>query len=113
MADHDPSGGSVLTTLLKSGGALIQSSAVTALVRKKDQADVLASQGIKTSTFRDLDDSEHLRRVAAEHDVVIHTASGFHLGSALALIEGLGRRKTQKGGKFHYIHVRWCLVRVA
>jgi putative NADH-flavin reductase len=107
MTDHEPSGGSVLTTLLKSGGALVQSSAVTALVRKKDQADILASQGIKTSIFRDLDDSEHLSRVATEHDVVIHSASGFHLSSALALIEGLGQRKTQKGCKVHYIHVRW------
>ncbi|KAJ4142706.1 hypothetical protein NW754_010149 [Fusarium falciforme] len=97
-------GGSVLTTLLKSGVALVQSSAVTALVRKKDQADILASQGIKTSIFRDLDDSEHLRRVATEHDVVIHTASGFHLGSALALIEGLSQRKAKKGGNVHYIH---------
>ncbi|WAO89105.1 Epimerase domain-containing protein [Fusarium falciforme] len=97
-------GGSVLTTLLKSGVALVQSSAVTALVRKKDQADILASQGIKASIFRDLDDSEHLRRVATEHDVVIHTASGFHLGSALALIEGLSQRKANKGGNVHYIH---------
>ncbi|KAL2687787.1 hypothetical protein Neosp_005356 [[Neocosmospora] mangrovei] len=97
-------GGSVLTTLLKSGSVPIQPSAVTALVRKKDQADILATQGIKTSIFRDLDDSAHLKCVAAEHDVVIHTASGFHLGSALALIEGLGQRKIQNGGKVHYIH---------
>ncbi|RSL81444.1 hypothetical protein CEP51_005825 [Fusarium floridanum] len=97
-------GGSVLTTLLKSGSALIQPSAITALVRKKDQADILASQDIKTSIFRDLDDLEHLKLVAADHDVVIHAASGFHLGSALALIEGLGQRKIQNGGKVHYIH---------
>ncbi|RSL68253.1 hypothetical protein CEP53_002609 [Fusarium sp. AF-6] len=97
-------GGSVLTTLLTSGSVLVQPSAITALVRKKEQADVLASQDIKTSIFRDLDDSEHLKLAAAEHDVVIHAASGFHLGSALALIEGLGERKMLKGGKVHYIH---------
>ncbi|RSL65929.1 hypothetical protein CEP54_003962 [Fusarium duplospermum] len=97
-------GGSALTTLLTSGSALAQPSAITALVRKKDQADILASQGVKTSIFPDLDDSEHLKLAAAEHDVVIHAASGFHLGSALALIEGLGQRKIHKGGKVHYIH---------
>ncbi|KAJ4328316.1 hypothetical protein N0V84_001187 [Fusarium piperis] len=97
-------GGSVLTTLLRSDSAFVHPSAVTALVRKKGQAEILASQGIKTSIFRDLDDSEHLKRVATEHDVVIHAASGFHLGSALALIEGLSQRKIQKGDKVHYVH---------
>ncbi|KAM0428923.1 hypothetical protein ACHAPT_006723 [Fusarium lateritium] len=97
-------GGSVLTALLESKSALVQHSAITALVRKKEQADSFASQGIKTLMFRDLDDSEHLKLAAAKHDVVIHAASGFHLGSALALIEGLGHRKTKQGGNVHYIH---------
>ncbi|KAM5375223.1 hypothetical protein ACJZ2D_006175 [Fusarium nematophilum] len=92
-------GGSVLTTLLNSQDALVQKSSITALVRKKEHADLLAAKGVTPVLFRDLSESEHLRDVASEQDVVIHAASGFHLGSAVALIEGLGRRKMRTGGR--------------
>lgn len=55
--------------------------------------------------FSGLDDSEHLKRVAAVHDIVIHTACGFHTGSAQALMEGLAERKKKTGNDAHYIHV--------
>ncbi|KAH7002285.1 hypothetical protein EDB80DRAFT_720351 [Ilyonectria destructans] len=97
-------GGSVLSTLLASSNPLIQDLSITALVRKQQQADVLEVRGVKPVVFRDLDDVEHLTSVASEHDVVIHTASGFHLGSALALISGLGARKKETGAGVHYIH---------
>lgn len=35
---------------------------------------------------------------------MIHTASGFHPGSATALIKGLAKRKTAVGGEPRYIH---------
>ncbi|KAH7143668.1 hypothetical protein EDB81DRAFT_501355 [Dactylonectria macrodidyma] len=97
-------GGSVLSTLLSSTNPLLQQLSISALVRKQQQAEVLQTKGVKAVVFRDLDDAELLTRVASEHDVVIHTASGFHLGSASALIKGLGLRRAGTGGKVHYIH---------
>jgi hypothetical protein len=41
----------------------------------------------------------------------VHTASGFHTTSALALIEGLRERKKATGKEMHYIHVRPHLQR--
>ncbi|KAF4471049.1 nad dependent epimerase dehydratase family [Fusarium albosuccineum] len=97
-------GGSVLAALLKSQDTLVQQLSITALVRKKEQADILNSKGVNTVIFRDLDDSEDLKDLAAEHDVVIHTASGFHRRFAVALVKGLGQRKARDGSKVHYIH---------
>ncbi|CAM1509033.1 Fc.00g027720.m01.CDS01 [Cosmosporella sp. VM-42] len=99
-----PSGGSVLTALLSSSNRLIQQRSITALVRKQNQADILAAKGVTPVLFRDLDDVDHLRTVASEHDVVIHTASGFHLESAKALVEGLGERKAETRREVHFIH---------
>lgn len=62
--------------------------------------------GVTPVLFRDLDDSEFLAAAASEHDIVIHTASGFHLGSALALVAGLGARKKATGSLVHYVHVK-------
>ncbi|KAH7159659.1 hypothetical protein B0J13DRAFT_110385 [Dactylonectria estremocensis] len=97
-------GGSVLSTLLSSTNPLCQQLNITALVRKQQQAELLQANGVRTVIFRDLDDAELLTRVASEHDLVIHTASGFHLGSASALISGLGLRRAETGAKVHYIH---------
>ncbi|KAF7535574.1 hypothetical protein G7Z17_g13180 [Cylindrodendrum hubeiense] len=97
-------GGSVLSTLLASSNPLIQQLSITALVRKQQQADALLVKGVNAVVFRDLDDAEHLTSVASAHDVVIHAASGFHLGSATALIAGLGARRVETGASVHYIH---------
>lgn len=51
-----------------------------------------------------MDQSDVLQRAASQHDIVIHTATGFHTGSAKALILGLGDRKKNTGNSVHYIH---------
>ncbi|OCK84964.1 hypothetical protein K432DRAFT_431910 [Lepidopterella palustris CBS 459.81] len=60
--------------------------------------------GVDPILFKDLDDSETITKAASEHDIVIHTASGFHSGSAKALILGLGERKRSTGKDIYYIH---------
>ncbi|KAF5489037.1 Uncharacterized protein CGCS363_v012707 [Colletotrichum siamense] len=96
-------GGTVLHQLLNSTYPEIKSLSITVLVRKQEQVDLLKQKGINAVLFNGLDDSEQLRKAASEHDYVIHTPSGFHTGSAVALIEGLGDRKKQTSKKVYFI----------
>ncbi|KAL8371166.1 hypothetical protein RB595_001149 [Gaeumannomyces hyphopodioides] len=97
-------GGTVLTTLLASSEPAIKASSISALVRKEEQAAVLRGLGVEPILFKGLDDVDALRRAAAEHDAVIHTASSQHDASAVALIRGLGDRKKATGKETHFIH---------
>ena len=87
--------------------------------------DKIKELGVNPIEIRDLDDVETIQKAAREHDgksslvlysfgkapiyfyhlVVIHMASGFHSGSAEALIRGLAERKKKVGREVHYIHV--------
>ncbi|KAK2026332.1 NAD dependent epimerase/dehydratase [Colletotrichum zoysiae] len=97
-------GGSVLSQLLNSSYPEIRNLDITALVRKQEQADLLKQKGVKAIVFDGLDDSDFLRKTAGEYDYVIHTPTGFHTSSAVALIEGLAQRKMQTGKDVHFIH---------
>ncbi|TIC90546.1 Uncharacterized protein CH35J_011860 [Colletotrichum higginsianum] len=98
-------GGTVLSQLLNTSNPQIKGLSITALVRKQEQADLLKQKGVDAVVFRGLDDSEFLRKTASEYDYVIHTPTGFHTASAVALIEGLAERKRQTGRDVHFIHV--------
>ncbi|RFU29850.1 hypothetical protein B7463_g6514, partial [Scytalidium lignicola] len=97
-------GGSVLSTLLSSSRGYTSSHSISALVRDEDKAKVLIEKGVKPILFKSLDESEVLKKAASEHDVVIHTASGFHTESARSLILGLAERKKQTRNEVYYIH---------
>jgi nucleoside-diphosphate-sugar epimerase len=45
-----------------------------------------------------------LIEAASKHDIVIHTASGFHTEAAKALVTGLGQRKAATGNDVYYFH---------
>lgn len=99
----------MLHQLLNSTYPEIKNLSITVLVRKQEQVDLLKQKGINAVLFNGLDDSEQLRKAASEHDYVIHTPSGFHTGSAVALIEGLGDRKKQTGKEVYFVQVsHWC-----
>ncbi|KAI5458593.1 hypothetical protein BGZ63DRAFT_391697 [Mariannaea sp. PMI_226] len=97
-------GGAVLSALLTSSNPAIQALSITTPVRRKEQFEVLEALGVHPVIFRDLDDVDFLSERASEHDVVIHTASGFHLASAMALVGGLGLRRRSTERDVHYIH---------
>ncbi|KAK1999475.1 NAD dependent epimerase/dehydratase [Colletotrichum falcatum] len=97
-------GGSVLSQLLNSSHPQIRSLDITALVRKQEQANLLKQKGIEAVVYEGLDDSDFLKKTASEYDYVIHTPTGFHTGSAVALIEGLAQRKLLTGKDVHFIH---------
>jgi uncharacterized protein YbjT (DUF2867 family) len=98
-------GGSFLAQLLASTDPRIKELSFSTLVRKQEQADVLAAQGVNAILFSGLDDTDFLRRVASEHDIVIHSAHGFHTASSKALIEGLAERKKATGQDVFFIQV--------
>ncbi|KAF6834529.1 BNR repeat domain-containing protein [Colletotrichum musicola] len=97
-------GGTVLSQLLDSSIPAIGDVSITVLVRKQEQADLLREKGLNAVLFNGLDDSDQLRAAASEHDYIIHTPTGFHTGSAVALIEGLGERSQKTGKDVHFIH---------
>ncbi|KAG7042493.1 NAD dependent epimerase/dehydratase [Colletotrichum scovillei] len=69
-------GGTVLAQLLKSTFSNVQALSVSALVRHQDQADLLAQKGVIPILFESLDETDVLRKLASEHDAVIHVTSG-------------------------------------
>ncbi|TQN63843.1 hypothetical protein CSHISOI_11578, partial [Colletotrichum shisoi] len=71
-------GGTVLSQLLNTSNPQIKGLAITALVRKKEQADLLRQRGVDAVVFQGPDDSEFLRKTASQYDYVIHTPTGFH-----------------------------------
>ncbi|KAK7413076.1 hypothetical protein QQX98_008024 [Neonectria punicea] len=97
-------GGSVLSHLLDSSEFTIKPDAITAVVRRPEDATVLKDKGIGTLLVRDLDDLETLTHAASSYDVVINASTGFHTASAKALITGLGNR-TDISKEVHFIHV--------
>lgn len=61
------SGGSVLSDLIATQGGP-RNHVISALVRRHEQAQILASHGINPILFESLDDSELLIRLASEND---------------------------------------------
>ncbi|SPO05467.1 related to NAD dependent epimerase/dehydratase family protein [Cephalotrichum gorgonifer] len=99
-------GGTVLTQLKTSELKEVKSLAVTALVRKQGQADLLRDKGVDAVVLPGgLDDTEGLANLASQHDVVVQAAYGYHPASAEALISGLARRQKERGGSPFYVQV--------
>lgn len=98
-------GGSILSHLQSSANQAIRDLQISVLVRNDSRAEYFSSVGFKVYTIQDLDDVDAIKAAASEHDVVIHTASGYHTASARALIQGLGmRKKLNSDANLYYIH---------
>ncbi|KAH8763949.1 hypothetical protein F5882DRAFT_383431 [Hyaloscypha sp. PMI_1271] len=98
-------GGSVLSTLLDSRQLSKPEISISVLLRGEEKAKLYEAKGLKTFLFNSLDETGLLREVARQHDIAIHTASGFHTSSAIALIRGLADRAKETGNPVHYIHI--------
>ncbi|OIW25341.1 NAD dependent epimerase/dehydratase [Coniochaeta ligniaria NRRL 30616] len=97
-------GGSVLAGLQASSNVSIKELSISALVRKQTQADILKTMGVNPILFKDFSDTEFVKKVASEHDIVLNTAVSFNPGSAKAFILGLAERQKATGKEVHYIH---------
>ncbi|KAI9146905.1 hypothetical protein HJFPF1_13476 [Paramyrothecium foliicola] len=98
-------GGTVLARLLASSSSEIRELQISVLVRKQEHADAYASKGLSPILFRDLNDTEALRRAAGEHDIIIHTADSTNPRAVEAFVLGLSDRakKTSKVGQFLHL----------
>ncbi|OLN86184.1 hypothetical protein CCHL11_04159 [Colletotrichum chlorophyti] len=108
-------GGSVLHHLLTHPAltsTFTSSSPITLPLRGgPDRAAILtAAYGprVRPVPSTSLDDLEPLTALAAQHDIVVNAASGFHPPSAEALVRGLAKRKTQTGRPTWMIHTSGC-----
>ncbi|KAF8850555.1 NAD(P)-binding protein [Acephala macrosclerotiorum] len=97
-------GGAVLAQILESTPDVLAKHQISVLIRGKEKVAVFEKMGVKPILFNSLDETEFLRKLASEYDIIIHTASGFHTASAKALVTGLGDRRKQTGKEVHYIH---------
>jgi nucleoside-diphosphate-sugar epimerase len=98
-------GGTILSHLLSSPNPATKDLEISVLTRDDDRAKSFSSANLKVHTIHDLDDSAAIIAAASENDIAIHTASGYHHGSAKALIEGLAKRKEENpNAEVYYIH---------
>ncbi|KAH8422245.1 uncharacterized protein LDX57_000003 [Aspergillus melleus] len=97
-------GGTVLTQLLNSTIPQIQSLAISVLIRKKEQADIYQSKGVTPVIFNGLEATEDIRRIASEHDIVIHAADSTSPAAAEALILGLADTQDSSKPKY-FLHI--------
>ncbi|OJK04582.1 hypothetical protein ASPACDRAFT_38142 [Aspergillus aculeatus ATCC 16872] len=98
-------GGTVLYQLLQLAEAQPAKLSITTVVRRSEQADLLASKGVQTTLVSGLDDADGLARAASSHDIVVNVATGFHVAATKALIQGLSKRREQTGRDVHFLHL--------
>lgn len=88
-------GRTVLSQLLTSTEAGLQSLTVDLLVRRRHQAELLHSiygYRIKTVHWAGLDDVQSIETIASNYDIVVNAGSGFITAGAKAFVDGLARR---------------------
>jgi hypothetical protein len=75
------------------------------LVRKPAQAEAYQAQGITPVLFEDFNDIKHLREIAGEYNIIIHTADSTNAEAVEALIQGLADRanRTDRHGQFFHL----------
>ncbi|KAH8163078.1 hypothetical protein CIB48_g5152 [Xylaria polymorpha] len=100
-------GGTVLSQFLASSIAEIRNASLSVLVRKQEQADKYASQGVTPYLLAGLEDVEAVRQLASEFDIIVHAADSTNPAAAEALIYGLrdGAQKSGSSMKPCFIHL--------
>lgn len=92
-------GGTILHFLLRSPHPTLRKSTISVLIRGEDRAQKLKEaygERIQPIVFAGLDDTEHVAKVASEHDIVISAALGYHTAGATALVRGLAARLSKQ-----------------
>jgi nucleoside-diphosphate-sugar epimerase len=88
------------------GELLAEGYPVTTLVRREEARASLEKLGTKT-ILGSIDDSDVIRKAAADADIVIHTATADHLPSAISVLDGIAER-AKAGKSTIYIHTSGC-----
>lgn len=96
----------MLSKLRSSDREDIKTIAVTAVVRKESQANILDETGVTLVVLLGgLDDADRLADLASQHDIVVQAAFGCHPASVEPLIRGLEMRQEATGSSSFYIQV--------
>ena len=75
---------------------------VTGFVRRKEHADQIKASGASV-VMGDLNDRDAIADQAAQHDIILHTATADHLPSVEAILDGI-RHRAQQGRMTVFIH---------
>lgn len=98
-------GGSILSTLQKEANTISNEPLeFSVLIRNPSAQAKFDAHGVRSILFQGLDDLDAVRAAAAEHDVVVNTASASHDQSARAIVEGLAQRQKATGIQTVLIH---------
>ncbi|KAK0302338.1 hypothetical protein LTR82_017908, partial [Friedmanniomyces endolithicus] len=100
-------GGSILAHLVKSDHSAVKDITITCLVRGTDRVAKLNTtygRRVHPVLCKDLDDIDRTIEIASQHDVIINTTLGYHPASAVALVQGLTKRKQTTGKDVYIIH---------
>ncbi|OQD73586.1 hypothetical protein PENDEC_c014G05107 [Penicillium decumbens] len=97
-------GGTILSKLRSSQDERVKTSQIDVLIRGEDKVSLFENLGVKAITFQSLDETDFIRKVSSNYDVIINTASASHAASAVAMISGLHDRERATGQKTHFIH---------
>ncbi|TPX10122.1 uncharacterized protein E0L32_001319 [Thyridium curvatum] len=100
-------GGTILNTLVRASDPVLSRSPIFALVRGQDRvAAFKAAYGdrVQVVFLEDLEDSKAVTATAAQYDIIINSAPGFHPTFALNLLEGLAQRKASTGRDAWLVH---------
>ncbi|KAJ4302775.1 hypothetical protein N0V90_001666 [Kalmusia sp. IMI 367209] len=100
-------GGTVLSVLLHQPTYPLEHTTITCLVRSNDCANILLrayGEGVNIVVRNSLDDTEIATEIASKHDIVINCAPSSHAPAAIALMEGLAKRRRKTGRDVWMLH---------
>lgn len=75
------------------------------LVRSPEHVEAYLSNDITPVLFKDLKDEKVLRQIAADYDIIIHTADSTNPAAVQALIQGLADRAKRTGRAGDFFHL--------
>ena len=104
-------GGTILHHLLTSPSPSLKSLSISILIRGADRASSLTQKygdRISCILFTDLSDTETIKSICSNHDIIINAGSGYHPASAEAMVRGLALRKESTGNQTWMIHTSGC-----
>ncbi|KAJ4383161.1 hypothetical protein N0V86_001203 [Didymella sp. IMI 355093] len=104
-------GGTVLSQLLSSTEASLQSLRIDLLVRREHQGELLRNvygERINIIYWTGLDDTQFIEEIAAQYDIIINAGTGFNTEGAKAFVDGLAHRVKTGQAVPWMLHISGC-----
>lgn len=97
----------MLSILLHQPSYPLEHATITCLVRSNECASILLrayGEDVNIVVRNSLDDTEIATEIASKHDIVINCAPSDHAPAAIALMEGLAKRRRRTGRDVWMLH---------